>query len=348
MDYVKWITEFYDAALRANDWQRIELVYLWQQVNRLDQLAPQTALGLAKRGYELAVQLGEMCWVLIFGFERCATLNYFVGDQVEAIKQATHLAVTAQRPESLECPMQTMIYRILIETYLYGDPVGYASKIRDNISFMETNFTLDEDSYRNVEWQRSALALALGDVAEAQAAALRSLARSTDDYQRAGAYTLLCEAAWQAADYPLLHEYAQEGDLAARRSERKGRLIEFLCWEALANHQLGNLKAAAEHFAEARQRARRYSAKPEYFYWDARCAYHEMVGDLDEALEQRRLELTAVERKNYFEEVRCRTERVRLLKAQQLPYAEELASARLVAQKLREPQQFLARLDKLE
>ncbi|MEP7289400.1 MAG: hypothetical protein ABI947_26930 [Chloroflexota bacterium] len=334
-DTSDWLEDYYRRAKLAGDRDRQQLCQIFFQAIYLYTTDPDQALAILQQGRGLAAELHEAWWILFYDYQRCDVLLYHKGDQATALDLAVRLAVEVRKPIYTNCPFQTFIYRLLIEAYLYIDPVGYAVKIRESVDYMEANMPLDQDTYRNLEWQRSALALALNQLDEAESAAQRSMARSEGEpFQVTGAYALLCEVAYRRGDIETLVEYARAAEITARRSNRHNRLLEFLCWQAYVERKRGNETVAHRLYTQAKLRAARLATKHEYFYYDALCAYHEAGGDLEHTLAARGAELAnVISSGNSYEEIRCRIERCRLLKQMGSPLESETAEVRRAAEK---------------
>ncbi|HKB38658.1 MAG TPA: hypothetical protein VKD72_19595, partial [Gemmataceae bacterium] len=159
----------------------------------------------------------------------------------------------------------------------------------------------------------------------------------------------LCEIAHRRQDWEALREWSGEGEALARRTDEHLKVAEFLLWQALLARRDGDEELARRHLRRALSRSRRVRSLPGTAYYNVLCAYHELGGELDRALEVRDLELRRLEGKGRLhDETRCRVKRCRLLGQLGRPLEAELADARTAASRLRDPAPHLEELDRIE
>jgi hypothetical protein len=350
-DIWAWINAYAWKAQRSGAITQLRMVEFYNQVLFSREEEPQQAIALCRQGKAIAEALHDAHWLMLFDYEIATTMLYYANEQAAMLPIIVRLSVEIHKPVFKDFPLKVAIYRLLIEAYLYLDPVGYADDIHKSVDYMERELRLDQDTRRNLDWQRSAVALARDDLDTAEHAALRSLEHSAGfDFGMAGAYTLLCAIMFRKHDETRLMEYAREGEFAAQRSSRDERLSEMQMWQAYGTRKRGDTKEANRLYGIVQRRVGEMQRRLEYFYYDALCAFHEVGGEFDQAVGVRERELqNCLEAGNTFEQVRCHLERCRLLKMMGLlsPDSTAIALARDAMGKLKTPDFFLAKLDRV-
>jgi hypothetical protein len=346
-----WFNAYRRDAVRSGSAERQQLAEFYRQAQSNFETNPEQALALLDQGRALAERLGEPCWVLFYDFWRCAVYMNFLDDKITARDLAVRTAVEARKPVYNDCPVRSRVHSILIDAYLFTDPIGYAEKTREALDYLEREELLEIDVWRLVEHKRAHLALLCGQIEEAQQAALRHLARcENDQFRLANAYDLLSEIAYYGyGDLAAALKYAQANEVSARKSKQQRVLIESLCWQALFARKMGEEDKAKRLYRVATASAARLGRKFSYAYYDSLCEYHELGREPEHALRLRDQQLEQnIRGGNVHWECECRLKRCQLLARMGKPLDDELAQAREAAQKLLNPTHFLEKLDQVE
>jgi hypothetical protein len=348
-----WFAQFEADARSRGDRERLRLVSLVYEADAHRETDPDRMLALIDEGRHLARLLSEPWWALFYDDRRAGALMKYKGDVGIGLELAVRNALEARKPPFAQFPWRFRIYDHLVVGYLNTDPVGYADRILEALDWLEQDVPPDGSPRYLVLARRRWLAAELGRVEEAEALARRGLAMAADDPDQWTArshavfcYSHLCELAWDRGDLKVLAESAGVGEEMARATSHQLELAEFLTWQAVLARRDGNSDRAARLFRQGQRRVAQLGMPPDHIYFDAVCAYHELAGELTEALAVRRHELSLlVGRGRWAAECRCRIRLCRLLIRLGLPVAEEMGLARESARRLRLPQAALAELE---
>lgn len=331
-----------------NTWRLQALI---SQAFLLFEIEPERALALLQEGRALAALEQDACYTLLYDYWQCDLLAFYLNAYAKALDLAVRAAAEASKPTHLRCPARSHLYRILADVYLFNDPVGYAKDIRETLNYIEHELSPDDDDLALIQWERTALEIALGDYEAAQGAALRYLERSQVSYFRmADAYATLCDIAYRRGDLDTIHDYALQGELQARMGSGTRRwLLEFTVWKAFCARRAGDEASAQRYYIQAVLLMSRLRAKPFPAFYDALCAFHEVGQAYDMAWNVREQQLqNATAGGSPYMESECRLRRCQLLLKMGQPIDTERAAARSSAQRLLQPAAFLAQLDRLQ
>ncbi len=351
-----WIEEFAAEANANGDEERLRLWEIQMRAFNHGKENPDLMLAALDEGRALAQQLNEPWWVLHFDHWRLQALLHYKLDYRDVLDLAVRATLEARKPSFAQLPQRICLHEDLIYSYLGIDPLGNADAIRAALDYMRTEVTEDLDCRYCVQNCRTEFALLRGALAEAEESARVTLAMADEDVHRgtaehhaAYAHCDLCEIAHRRQDWDALREWSTEGETLARRTDEHLKVAEFLLWQALLARRDGDEELARRHLRRALSRSRRVRSLPGTAYYNVLCAYHELGGELDRALEVRDLELRRLEGKGRLhDETRCRVKRCRLLGQLGRPLDVELAEARTAARRLRDPGPHLEELDRIE
>jgi tetratricopeptide (TPR) repeat protein len=351
-----WFLEFESEARARGDRQRQRLASLVYEADAHRETDPDRMLALIEEGRTLARVLAEPWWALFYDDRRAGALMKYKGDVRTGLEMAVRNALEARKPHFAQFPWRFRIHDHLVVGYLNTDPVGHADRIREALAWLEQDLPPDGSPKYLVLARRRWLAAELGQHEEAEELARRGLALAADDPDQWTArshavfcFSHLCEIAWLKGDLAALADAARVGEELARATSHILELAEFLTWQAVLARQAGDPDRAARLFRQGERRVAQLGMPPDHIYFDAACAFHELAGDLVEALTVRHRELSLLIGKGrWAAETRCRIRLCRLLPRLDLPLAEELTLARESAQRLRLPQAPLDELKAIE
>jgi hypothetical protein len=350
-----WFLRFEAEARARGDRERVRLARFYDAAYACRETDPDRMLTLAGEARGLAARLGEPWWALFYDNLRAHALMHFKGNVTAGLELAVRNTLEARKPAYAGFPWQFRLHDTLVCAYLYTDPVGYAGPIAEALDYLAAVVPEEGAPKYLLQGRRTWFALERGALDEAAEQVLRSQALAEQDEERETAcyyqvfnYSHWCELAWLRGDGDLLGEVAAAGEELGRQVGRKLELSEFQMWQALLARRAGREEQARRLWRQAAVRVGRLGMPADHVYFDALCAYHEEVGEREEALRARDHELSLlVGRGQWAAEVRCQVRRCRLLAELGRLTAEELAKARAAAGRLRCPEEVLAELAKL-
>jgi hypothetical protein len=312
-------------------------------------------LALLDEGRHLAGRLREPWWMLFYDDRRAGALMKYKGDALAGLELAVRNALEARKPLYDSFPWRFRIHDHLIVGYLNTDPVGYAGPIREAISYLERDVPPEGSPKYLLLARRRWLAGELGNHDEAAELARRALSVAASDVDQLTArshsvfcFSHLCEIAFLRKDHEGLAELSGAGEELARQVGHQLELSEFQMWQALLARRDGDAVRAGRLYRQSRRRISHLGMPPDHIYFDALCAYHDLAGELTEALAGRDHELALLLNKGrWAAECRCRIERCRLLARLGRPLHEERAAATQVARRLRCPEAALEELERI-
>ena len=355
MSVWEWIHEFAAQAEADGDEQRMRLYELQGEAFRHGKGNPELMLAAIEEGRTLAQSLNEPWWVLHFDHWRLQCYMHYLLDYRPVLDIAVRAALEARKPAYAQLPQRICLHEDLIYAYLGADPLGHADAIEKALDFMKREVSEDVECRYCVQNCRTEFALLRGQLDEAEESARLTLdmadadpSPSTADHHAVFAYGDLCTTAMRREDWESLRGWSEAGEAAARRVEEHRKLAEFLLLQGVLAWQDGQPERAEQLHRHALARVRRVKALPGPSYHDALCAYHEASGQLDQAVESRRIELGQVAgHGRHHDECRCRVKLCRLLARAGEPFDDDLAAAREAAGRLRDPSPQLAELDEI-
>lgn len=341
-----WVINYY----RGTPEQRSLLQLAEEALDYLD-TNPDHMLALLNRGQVLAEQLNEPWWALFYEHWKLQALIFRHGDLKTAQDLAVKATIEARKPIYAQLPQRICLHEDLINVYVGIDPNGYAAAIENALAYMAQEITPDLSCTYCHQGLRTGFLIKQKKWDEARTEGLRYLAMSDgNDHYLASALSQLCRIALAQQGWTNLADWAKEGEKVIQRSDTKKihLLAEFLAWQALASRQAGQVEAAERLYQAATLQASRLTFPPSRNYYHALSAYHEMGQDLSLALAVRQQELAGLMGKGKtFEEYECRRESCRLLAKMGQSLEPTLAEAQQVARQLKNPEQYLAELDRI-
>jgi hypothetical protein len=354
-DLASWMRDFYDRAREDNDERRLRLCQLMGgQAFSLRETDPARALAIYDEGSRLAAALGEPIWVLVYDERRLTAQMHFLRDYRHALDLAVKsvLEIRKTRYDGLD-DLRHDFHFHLIDAYIGIDPRGYAQEIREALAHLDAALSPEDESRYQLLASQWDFALALDDLEETEKHALAAVARGEADPNKRKpihwgtfAYDSLCAVSWRRADWRELGERGAAGEELARKVGHKLELSGLLMWQALAALHNGDAANGRRLYRQSIVGASRLRMPPEPKYFDAMCAFLDAEGNVEGQLAVRDRELVTLMGKGRFDsESRCRLKRCRLLARLGRPVDAEVAAARVVTNKLRDPAPRLAELD---
>lgn len=346
----RWFRDFERNALLTGDTERLRLARLhhtfWQHV----ETNPQHSLSIVNQGIMLAQELHEPCWELFHGYWRVEVYMFYLDRLSEALDSAVELMLKVQKSPYDRCPMVARIYRIMMDAYVYIDPIGYEDKILETLAYMEAEMHLDASTQRLLQARRVKLADAFDRYDEAIEAARKLLAMSEfEAFRQAHAYQLLCSLAYRQGNLSRALQCADEIEKLALRIQRKGSQAMAHTWKAILYLKQGDAERAKGYYHQAVTRMQSLGITPSAHYYDALCDYHEHLEDYESALALRDEQYKSIEGTGAFhDECEYWLKRARLLGRAGQPLDDVLQSARRAATNLQKPAHFLAKLARVE
>ncbi|MGB1286889.1 MAG: hypothetical protein ACPG7F_10180 [Aggregatilineales bacterium] len=345
----EWFDACELAAIRDNDPDRQRLAQIHHQFWENAEHNPQYTLMLTEQGIALARDLGEPWWELFHGYWRGEVLLFYLDKMTLALDAAVELMTKIRQPGYQNCPVNSDIQRLLIDAYVFIDPTGYEEKIITGIEYMEAHSDMDEDTRRLLHSRRVDLAEAHDNYDEAIEHAIVLLGMSQgDNYRQTHAYRMLAYCAYRNLDFVQAQLYNQEMVHHARIRNIQGSIAMAHLWTAYFEQRAGRDNTAELFYKQAMTRMMGLGASPGSDFYDIACAYHELCGNLDDALEIRDKQLAVLSGKGaWHDEALCYLARCKLLKSMKKDLTTEMTTARLHFKKLQKPALYLERLERI-
>jgi hypothetical protein len=350
-----WFNDYLRQALDEEDESKIRLAWLVGQAYDFRETDPDTSLGMIAEGRALAEQLGEPWWMLRFDEYRVHALLHFKRDYRKVLDLAIQNTLTVRKPQYTDFPRRLDIYQDLVFAYLGIDPLGHAEQVRDVLTFLDKEVPEEGSDRYMLQAGFRQLALDCGQYDEAERAIQTSLALADRDPDRERAehfsvfvYCAVAGMSWRRRDLDRLRESVEVGEEIVRKVGHKVELAEMLMWQALLARQDRRQDRAARLYRQAVSTMTRVRMPGDEYYFEARCAYHSLAGELPRALSVRQSELaTVLDRGRFHRECKIRIELCRLLAEVGQPLEAELAAARTVVGQLRRTEPYLAELARI-
>jgi hypothetical protein len=289
-----WWREFAERALLNGDRERLRLVRLQNEAYRLRETDLGASLGLLRDASQLAGVLGEPWCQLHFDHMYQDILLHHGGDCRTALDLAIRNVLEVRKPFYENFPKRFPIHLSLVCTYLSIDPAGYESEIRDLLAHLDDLLSPSmEEGHAYFQMQKVRLALKLGLLEEAHAAALHMLDLAEGDGESACvlysvyAHSLLCRVAFRQGDLAGLTTWARDGVQRAEQDGEKKHHTAMVLWQAVLARKAGDEPAARRLYRRAETRAARWTGLRFGGYYNALSAFHEHAGEWEQVLQAR-------------------------------------------------------------
>jgi hypothetical protein len=350
-----YLRDFYQKAQERNDEPRLRLCRLMGgEAFALRETDPARALAMYDEGSRLAAALGEPVWVFVFDERRLTAQMHFLRDYRCALDLAVKsvLEIRKDKYDGLD-DLQHDFHFHLIDAYVGIDPRGYAKEVREALAHLDAELSPEDESRYQLLASWWDFALALDDLDGAEKHALAAVARGEADPNKRKlihwgtfAHDCLCAVSWRRADWRGLAERGAAGEELARKVGHKLELAGLQLWQALAVLHAGDAANARRLYRQSIAGVSRLRMPPEPKYFDALCGFLGTEGNIEGQWGVRERELATLRDKGRIDaESQCRLKRCRLLARLGRPMDEEMAAAREVANKLRDPAARMAELD---
>ena len=349
-EYYRWVNLW--AA--AGDRERLQLTDIFHEAFACHETDTDRSFALFTRGRDEAARLHEPWWVLFFECWRLTSLTSHSGDVGRALPLAMQLMVQFNSPIGRGHDWRNAILVEVLNTYLSIDPVGYREEIERGFAHLDGEILLADRyvfNYRRVAYHiatdrwDTALDLALRALAEANQAP----DPSTRIWHEAWTLFQLCSIYNALGNMDLLAAHAEHmaelsrGHLQLRRTQAAG-----LFWLAVTERTAGKEKSATSHFHKGIRMLRRVVTR-DMICADPIAKYHELGADYRTALKVRERELAEVAKRGLrHDECDIHVKRCRLLALLNELTPADLDAARQATGKLRVPEGFLNKLDRIE
>jgi len=284
MNVIEWMQRFAQDALKNNDQQRLQLVSFAQQGDIIRESQPEVAYQVYQTGRELAESLAEPCWVMFFAHRMAHVCIFELEDLDRAISHVTRDYVLSAKDEYIHCPINPAIRLNLVETYLYYDPVGYADKIKEVVSYLRDTESADDYKRLQLDDFMAQLHLKLNKLDTALEYALRTL---DDGY----GYLTLTRIYWERGEYDKALDISRIRLQASRFS--RFMLADSQAWvSAMLMRTHGDKDLAHTLHQQAVRQVSNINFVPNSTLFDALAEYHEAGENLDKALTIRDAQLS--------------------------------------------------------
>jgi hypothetical protein len=356
MTHRDWIDDFVQRAHAAGDEARLRLTRLGGQAYDHRETDPDRARALYEEGSRLAEVLGEPWWKLHYDNWRVTAMLCFQRDYREVLGLAVQNVLELRKPLYLHFPSRFSVQRNLISCYIGIDADGYATEIEEALAHLEAEVPETDDARYLVLGSRREFYLDTGRLDLAVEAGMQGLRwAAADPHPSAGeqsavfVYSTLCVVAGLRRDWTSLDDWSREGERLARRKDLQLELCEFLVWEAVVARQRGDEERGRYLFRRALTRLGRLKMPPDSHFHEGVCAYHELAGDLVQALQVREQELERIAGRGQLDyECRVRIQIAALLQRLGQSCDAALAGARVALKPLRAPGRLLRAIEAIE
>lgn len=345
-----WIDDYYHNAIIQGDLQKIQLATMHYDAWQRFETDPNAAMDMLDRGISIAQQLNEPWWEVYYDYWRTEAYVFYIGDLNKGLHNAVRIAVETRKPEYERYPGIGRVYRVLLDSYVFRDPIGYQDKIEETIHTMEHDIPLDLDTRCLLQARRAQMAYILEDFDDAEAKAQVYLSMSQHSaFRLMHAYEILCDLTFRREQYNRTLAYAIEMEEQSRRSRKKSGVV--VSYEVRANlaRKRGEENLALQYYRQKLAHEANLGTKRGSFSYDLMCDFHEMAGDSDKAWALREAQLAEIESKGFFYgESWARVLRCRLLGRMGKPLDEELKATYEIVSNLLKPESFHRKIKRIE
>ncbi len=351
VDIWSWFEQPLNRPPRSKrDVELRSIIGMFDEGWELLQTQPIQALSIFEHGRKRAEQLEEWCYGLFFGYWACEAYVFYLHDMIKGLEYATKLVIEARKPHYQTCPVLSGVYRILADVHLNIDPVGYADKIHETLTFLEENVPMHYENHCLITARRSSLAYEQDNVAEAREIGLRYLAMCDgNSFRLIHANLMMCTYTFEFGELDLALAHASKSEGYARIRKRHRAMVSALAWQALIHHKLGDEFVARQYYRRAASKIAEHDYEPWLSYCIVVGEYFELEGEPEKALSlyDRTLE-TLVDTGKHWSMCEFWLEKCRLLGRLGLPFDDALKSAYEAADLLLKPEVYLGKLKRFE
>ncbi|MCI0456672.1 MAG: hypothetical protein L0Z62_06795 [Gemmataceae bacterium] len=351
-----WLASQAQEIRRRNDRQRLQMLQCYLEAYEARESDPDRAYAAFTQGRQMAERLNDPWWVLFYRKEQVDALLHFKRDYRHVLDLAMQCAMEVRKPANARYPGRIGVWDSLIAAYLGIDAEGYAQPIQQALNYLESEVPPEPDGDRYLLLARKRIfAREREQLQEAYNVCMTemNLGAADTDQERAlhfATFTCceMCLIAGAAQQWQTLGQWAAAAEERARHVGHQCELSEALAWRSVAALQARDVENARRCYRTATATADRLQMPPKQGYYEALALYHEMQGDVENALGVRDAELEALANHGrLLYECRVRIKRCVLLARLGRLQALVLNAARETAQKLAQPAKYLQQLDQL-
>ncbi|RYG72661.1 hypothetical protein EON80_03895 [bacterium] len=290
----RWIWEFALQARSNGDEDRLRLVEILEVSQSYPTENPDARLALYRQGLDLARNLNEPWWVVVFEYWISETLLYYKHDPEGALKVCARMVVETRKPIYAAQPERVGLSLNFIAAYTRIDPIGYEKQIRGAIESGEKDWQLYEGFYE-VHWQlKTRFLTAISDPEAVDVAwdHLRAGFNHQALHDSTGHYVIyalidLLAAMWLLDEEQARHhtaDLAHFGEEMSPLSENDRLEAVFTMWRAVGARIAGDEEAAQAFYRSAFAKQAALAEPRNAVYWPA-IYFHRERGETDRLLE---------------------------------------------------------------
>lgn len=339
MSIWNWITTYLDDGRREGNLEKYRLFRTTIDALEFMDSDPDQMIQRLMQARQMAERLNEPWWQLFCDHWMLQALLFRKREYKESLDKAVKAAVETRKPAFATFPQRACLHEDLIYAYVGIDPDGYAAAIQSALDYMAQEITPDMECHHCLQSLRTEFCMARRDWDAAFKEGYRYLALSAnEDHHLVSAYGHLCEVAFHTGDWERLAQWAAAGEEVARRADKDYSLGEMLLWQAVTARQKGDDAAATPLVRAALSHQKSLASTPPRPFMTALAAYHELGGELEQAIQVREWEISLLEGKGELISLaRAQVERCRLLAGAGRLTDEDRKRARNAAAKLKNP-----------
>ena len=346
-----WVEEYRKRAQADGDKQRLRLTEIHHEAWQFRETNSDRMIGLFLEGRHLAEQLREPWWALFFDYWRLDGMLHWKGDYRGAHEIAIQNVLKSRTAPFAQFPLNFSIQRELASVYLGTDPFGYENEIIDALDYLEREFQPQGGQLYLLLGSRRAFAVTRDCFEEGREISLRELALIDADRSQSNTahfavyvYGSLCYIDARRGDWESLQEWTQLGEKTAQKAGHQLTASTFIMWQALLARQARDEPAAQRLRRRAQILVARMNGDRDT--WEALAHFHEMGGELIEAVRLRERQCQWVaSRGRLHDECSALLERCRLLACLGQLADADIEAVRQATTKMRAPAFYLTRLD---
>jgi hypothetical protein len=356
MNMKEWLRSEAQSAISKNDKERLRLMECYSRAFELRETDPDGAFAIFNEGRQLAQRLGEPWWELYYQKYCIDALVHFKRDFREVVDMAVQCVLELRKPANAAYPGRIGVWDSLVAAYLGVDAEGYSSQIQEALDTLDREIPEGPSSDRYLLLaRRQVFGLELNryqDVYRHCMAELKLASEDTNQHTAAHFATFvfcdLCIIGAHVKNWEQVGRWAKAGQELAEAVGHQCERAETVAWQAVVALHTGNRTEATRLYNFATSTAKGLGMPPNRGYFEAMVAYALASNDLEGALAAREDELRTIEnRGRLLYETRLHIERCRYLSRLKRLRAEDLATARTVAGRLRLQHPYLEQLDEL-
>lgn len=351
-----WLQDFNDRAWENRDFARLQLFDHLFYGESVSHELPDEKYDAFERGRLHAVHLGEKWWEMVFEFWKIQTLLYKKQDPHAALKLAAKCVVETRKPLYDSFPQKAVIHLDMVACYIRIDPIGYRPQIEAALAEVEQECGPDSEDSRYFSQVKTRFLWAIESpkALEASWRYLQMAEEDDSDHHLVFALTYLCGTLYEFDKQQalvLLKELSQRG-IEVAKSENRDRLeTNFWMWNAVAR-RVDKQGEPAENLIGARKlydfawRQNLKLAKPQNAIFGAAKAYHEVAGELLEALRICQYAIRSIHGHDLdFETASWRWRKIELIREMRRDSSREEKRLRRLAQKMKSKDYWVAKIE---